>query len=411
MSIRKSIRSIAVLGCVMTSLVAGSAMSAESFSPRLTEQRLPPIGKEGRTAEQEKMLASRPDYNIYKTLAHHPVLYARWSPLGQYLLNGSTLPARDREIVILRMGWLCQAPYEWSQHARIAKADAKMTDAEVHAIAEGASAKKWTDFERALINMVDELRYDTKISDKTWNALRAKYSLEQTIDAMYTASQYQLVSMALNSLGVQLDPILADRMPTDLPLPALASIPKSARLTVARVNPVPLEKLTPELREMVAPRIRDGKLPNLYGTLINHPKFYGPRASFGSYIQRESLVPPKTRELLIMRTAWLIKAEYEWSHHIPLSKEAGLTDAEIARITQGAAAKEWSEEYKAVLQAADELRRETFISDATWKTLAKYYTPQQMIEIVYTVGGYAMTGVAINSLGIQVEEGYQRMPR
>jgi len=399
---------------VSAALLVATAMGkdmSDKFSPRLTEQRLPAIGKVGRTPEQEKMLASRADYNIYKTLAHHPTLYAKWSPLGQYLLNGSTLPARDREIVILRMGWLCQAPYEWSQHARIAKADAKMADAEVHAIAEGVKAKNWTDFERTLINMVDEIRYDTKISDKTWNALRAKYSLEQTIDAMYTATQYQLVSMALNSLGVQLDPVLADRMPSDLPLPKLAGMPTSSRLATPRVKPIPLSELSGERLELVKPRIRDNKLPNLYGTLINHPKLYGPRAGFGTYIQRESLLPPKTRELLIMRTGWLIKAEYEWAHHVPIAKEAGLNDAEIARITKGASAPEWSEEYRAVLQAADELRRETFIADETWQTLAKYYNTQQMIEIVYTVGAYSMTGVAINSLGIQVEDGYPKMPK
>ncbi|HYM35438.1 MAG TPA: carboxymuconolactone decarboxylase family protein, partial [Steroidobacteraceae bacterium] len=124
------------------------AADSEKFSPRLSVPRLAPIGKEGRTPEQEKMLASRPDYNIYKTLAHHPELYTRWSGMGQYLLNGSTLPPRDREIIILRMGWLCQAPYEWSQHARIAQADVKMTAAEVHRIAEGGNAKEWCDFER-----------------------------------------------------------------------------------------------------------------------------------------------------------------------------------------------------------------------------------------------------------------------
>ena len=400
---------IPTIGCAL--LVAMGAAMAETFSTRLSEQRLALIGKEGRTPDQERMLSSRADYNIYKTLAHHPQLYFRWSELGRYLLNGSTLSARDREIIILRMGWVCQAPYEWSQHARIAKADAGMTDEEVRRVALGADAPGWTDFERVLIRMTDEIRYEAMISDKTWAALRQKYSLEQTIDAMYTASQYQLVSMALNSLGVQLDPVLSDRMPTDLPLPALADRPKLTRLATPRVNPMPLQQITGELREMVAPRIRDGKLPNLYATMIHHPKFYAPRASFGSYLQRESLLPVKTRELLIMRTGWLIQAEYEWAHHAPVAKDAGFTDAEIARIAQGPAASGWSEEHRAVLQAADELRRETFISDATWKTLAKYYNTQQMIEIVYTVGGYAMTGVAINSLGIQVEDGYPRMPR
>ena len=67
------------------------------------------------------MLASRPDFNIYKTLAHHVDLYNRWSPLGRFVLDGSSLPPREREMVMLRMGWLCQSEYEWAQHARIAQ--------------------------------------------------------------------------------------------------------------------------------------------------------------------------------------------------------------------------------------------------------------------------------------------------
>jgi len=382
-----------------------------AFSSRLAAPRLAPVPKEGRTEAQQKMLASRPDYNLYTTLAHHVELYNRWSPLGQYLLNGSKLPARDREIIMLRMGWLCQSPYEWSQHARIAKADVKMTDEEIRRIAIGPQAVEWTDFERTLLTMTDELRYDAKIGDKTWAALRAKYSLEQSIDALYTASQYQLVSMALNSLGVQLDAVLKERMPSDLPAPKTAGTPTSARLISPRVKPIALNDLTAEQRELVAPQVRDGKLLNLYGTMIVYPGLYKPRAQFGSYLQRESGLPAKSRELLIMRTGWNIKAEYEWAHHVAYAKEAGLTDAEILRIARGPQAEGWTEEHAALLQAADELRREAFIADATWHTLAKYYQPKQLVEIIYTVGGYTMTGVAINSLGIQIEDGYPRFPK
>ena len=378
------------------------------FSPRLSEPRVPVIGTEGRTPAQERMLASRPDYNIYKTLAHDPELYERWSGLGQYLLNGSTLPPRDREIVILRMGWLCQSPYEWSQHARIAKASVQMTDAETHKIAEGAAALGLSDFERVLIRMVDELRYEAKISDATWAALRAKYSVEQTIDAIFTAGQYQLVSMALNSLGVQLDPGLQDRIPADAKLPPPAATPKSPRLKTPRIKPLTLEAMTAEQRQLVAPQMRDGKVPNLYATLVVHTRFYEPRLRFGSYIQRESRLPPQSRELLILRTAWLMKSEYEWAHHAIFARDAGLSEAQIARVAQGPQAGEWSDDHRALLLAADELRREAFISDATWKNLSQYYDTEKMLEIIYTVGGYAMTAMAINSLGIQVEKGYSR---
>jgi alkylhydroperoxidase family enzyme len=217
--------------------------------------------------------------------------------------------------------------------------------------------------------------------------------------------------MALNSLGVQLDPELEDRLPTDVPVPSLPSRPTSKRLTQPRIKALKESEMTAEQRELVKPQTRDGSVPNLYATMANHPKLYGPRVRFGSYLQRESLLPPKTRELLIMRTAWNIRADYEWAHHVAASKAAGFTDADVARIAKGASATGWSEEHAALLRAADELRHEAFISDATWKTLQKFYDTKQLVEIIYTIGGYTMTGVAINSFGIQVEPGNPAMPQ
>jgi 4-carboxymuconolactone decarboxylase len=403
----KKTRAVALmLLTVMSSTFAADA----TFSPRLTTPRLAPLPKEGRNEAQVAMLASRPDYNIYKTLAHDTDLYNRWSPLGQFLLNGSSLPPREREIVMLRMGWLCQSEYEWAQHARIAKGAPGLTDKEVHAIAEGPTAKNWSDFERALLTMVDELRYETMLSDATWKTLRTKYSEQQIIESMYTASQYQLVSMALNSLGVQLDPDLADRLPKDLPLPKLANRPTKPRLTTPRLAPIPTGEWSEEQKKLIEPQLVNGVAPNLYATFLHHPKFYAPRRLFGSYLQRDSHLPPKTRELVIMRTAWLIRAEYEWGHHAPLAKTAGFTDAEIGNIAKGADAN-WNGEYTAVLRAVDELRHEAFVSDATWQALAKHYDTKQLVEIIYTSGGYTMTGVAINSLGVQLESSYSGFPK
>jgi alkylhydroperoxidase family enzyme len=86
-----------------------------------------------------------------------------------------------------------------------------------------------------------------------------------------------------------------------------------------------------------------------------------------------------------------------------LAKQAGLSEAEIARIRQAASAEGWSEPERALLQTADQLRREAFVSTATWTQLNRQYSTAQVIEIIYTVGGYAMTALAINTLGIQLE--------
>jgi alkylhydroperoxidase family enzyme len=398
-------------GCA-TMLASGSFAAESTFTPRPQTPRVAPLGKDQRTPAQQEMLASRPDYNVYKTLAHDVDLYNRWSPLGRFVMNGTSLPPRDREMVMLRMGWLCQSEYEWAQHARIAKAQAGLTNEDVHRIAEGPAATEWSAFDRTLLRMVDELRYDTMISDATWKALRSKYSVQQVIEVMYTASQYQLVSMALNSLGVQLDPDLEDRLPKDVRLPAVASQPTSPRLQQPRVPPLHPKDWSDEQRKLIAAHT-DPTQPvlNLYATMLNHPDFYGPRLKFGSYLQRDSLLPPKTRELAIMRTALLTRADYEWGHHVEPALKAGFTEQDIQRIAAGPDAPGWSEEHAAVLRAVDELRREAFVSDRTWKTLAKYYDTKRLIEIVYTSGGYMMTALAINSLGVQLEPGYPSLPQ
>lgn len=396
---------------IVTSATFSAEQSTTSFSPRLTTPRLAPLTRGSGDAAQQRMLASRPDYNIYKTLAHHVALYDRWSPLGQFLLNGSSLPPRERELLMLRMGWLCQSEYEWSQHARIAKGAPGLTDAEIRRIALGPDAPDWSPFERTLLRMVDELRYEAMIGDATWNELGAKYSDQQRLEALYTAAQYQLVSMALNSLGVQLDPELDDRLPVDTKLPPLATMPVSPRLATPRIAPLPATQWTDEQRQLIAPQIADGNVPDLYATMIRFPGLYTPRLTFGRYLQRESLLPPQTRELLILRTAWLTRTNYEWGHHVAAARAAGLSDAQIARIAAGPDAADWTPEQSAVLRAADELRREAFIGTATWSALQQHYDPKQLVEIVYTVGGYTMTALAINSLGIQLEDGFPVLPR
>ena len=398
---------------VMMLSLASIALGAEgTFTPRLQTPRVAPLTQAQRSPAQQELLASRPDYNVYKTLAQHVDLYNRWSPLGRFVMTESGLPPRDREMVMLRMGWLCQSEYEWAQHARIAKAQAGLGNEDIHRIAEGPAAAGWSEFDRALLRMVDELRYDTMMSDATWQALSTRYSVQQMIEVTYTASQYQLVSMALNSLGVQLDPGLEDRFPKDVSLPALATMPVSPRLEQPRVPPLHPKDWTPEQRKLIASHT-DTTQPvlNLYATILHHPTMYLSRLKFGSYLQRDSLLPAKTRELVIMRTAWLTRAEYEWGHHIEPARKAGLSDAEIQRIAAGPDAPGWSEEHAAVLRAVDELRREAFISDRTWKTLARHYDTKKLIEIIFTSGGYTMTALAINSLGVQLEPGYPSIPK
>jgi len=169
---------------------------------RMDTPRVPPLAPEDMDEETRARFGDGPILAIFRTLAHHPELMKRWLVFGNHVLAKSSLPARERELVILRVGWLCQAGYEWGQHVLIGRA-AGLSDEEIARIAEGPAAEGWTSEERWLLRAADELHGDAFISDATWAALADSLEVEQLMDLIFTVGQYNLVSMALNSLGVQ----------------------------------------------------------------------------------------------------------------------------------------------------------------------------------------------------------------
>lgn len=146
--------------------------------------------------------------NVFKTLVRHPKLLKRWLVFANHVLFKTTLPPRDRELLILRIGWLCRAEYEWGQHVRIA-AQCGISEEEIRRVAAGPAADGWEAFEAALLRAVDELRADAIISDTTWQTLADRYNTQQLMDLVFTIGQYNLVSMALNTFGVEREPGLA----------------------------------------------------------------------------------------------------------------------------------------------------------------------------------------------------------
>jgi len=180
---------------------------------RLRQPRIAPLPESAWDEETRVMLRAGPGgrgpvLNIFATLAHHPKLLKRWLVFGNHVLAKSTLAPRERELVILRVGWLCRAEYEWGQHAAIGRA-AGLSEAEIQRIADGPGAPGWSALDRLLLEAVDELHRDAMIGDATWRALAERLSTQQLIDLLFAVGQYTLVSMALNTLGVQLEPGVA----------------------------------------------------------------------------------------------------------------------------------------------------------------------------------------------------------
>jgi 4-carboxymuconolactone decarboxylase len=144
------------------------------------------------------------DNNIFSTLARHEALLRAWLPFGGFLLGRGVLPARERELLILRTGFNCGSDYEWGQHVRIAER-LGMEREDILRIAEGPDAEGLSPADAALLRAADELHEHAKISTATWAALAELHDEPALIEIAMLVGHYHMVAYALNSLEVELD--------------------------------------------------------------------------------------------------------------------------------------------------------------------------------------------------------------
>ena len=175
---------------------------------RMTTPRIQPLTDDQWDDDARALLAPIAQngrvLNIFRTLANHSGLARRWMVFANHILGKSTLSEQARELVILRIGYLCQSGYEWGQHVVIARR-AGMTDDEILSSKSGPETPGLSPLYRLLLQATDELHADAHITDVTWEGLTEHLNQQQMMDLVFTVGQYNLVSMALNSFGVQLD--------------------------------------------------------------------------------------------------------------------------------------------------------------------------------------------------------------
>jgi len=182
-------------------------------------------------------------------------------------------------------------------------------------------------------------------------------------------------------------------------------------MAATRVAPLPRQQWDDETSELLNTTAMGGRVLNIFQTLAHHPKLLKRWLVFGNHVLFKSTLSPRARELLILRTGWNCRAEYEWGQHVVIGKQIGLSDDEITRITRGPDAPGWEPLDAALLRAADELHRDSRIGDATWSALRAGYETQQLIDVVFTVGQYTLVSMALNTLGVELDEGIPGFPR
>jgi len=361
---------------------------------RSSEARVSPLSESEWTAEQREIVERyAPDGNpgnALRTLVRVPALANRVLPFRTYVAEGSTLSPRHRSLLILRTAWLTQSANHWATYA----SRGSLTPDEVLRVAQGPNEEGWTEFEATLIGMADEFFRNSSITDVTWDRLSQEYDLYNLADAVVTVAEITAQAILFNALGIQPDDDATELLPTTSVGYRLVVPDREPPLSVPRIDPV------------------EGDGLRVSRTLRRHPELAEQWYVNDRYVldPEKSRLTPHDRELLILRTGWNAQAVYEWAKHVGSVGRARDHGLEPLWIAQGADASGWNDNELNLIAAANEMYRDTTISDATWQALSEQYDTHQMMSIAWSTARYRRVSMTLNALGVQPLPDDERFP-
>lgn len=172
---------------------------------------------------------------------------------------------------------------------------------------------------------------------------------------------------------------------------------------ISRLPPLP-QPLDPILQEMFDKRrTQGGAIINLQIATGHAPKFTRAASGMAFTIRFDAKTPRRVLELVIMRTAEIVGSTYEINQHIPLAKMCGYSDAQIAAMQAWRASTLFDEKERAILAYVEEMAHGGDVDDPSFAALQKFFTPQEIVEITYTIGNYYANGLLTKALRIEVE--------
>lgn len=166
--------------------------------------RVPPLDPKDFTPEQAELVGDWTHLVFSRVIVRHPGAYRNFVPHINALIAQATIPARDREIIVLRMLGQCDETYETHHHGMIAEKNTGMSAEEIEAAVTGEGTCL-SDFDRVLIRTTEELLRDQKVSDEAWDALGERYSVEQRMEVVFLAGLYATMAMLTKSFGMPLE--------------------------------------------------------------------------------------------------------------------------------------------------------------------------------------------------------------
>ena len=178
-----------------------------------------------------------------------------------------------------------------------------------------------------------------------------------------------------------------------------------------RLSPLPKGEWDAEIQDVFEKMgyETETELYNVLKTLAHHPKLLKRWLPFANHVLFKSKLCPRLREIVILRTGWLCRSEYEWTQHVRIAKEeAAMTMVDFSAIEVGSTDPYWSHKERAALQLAEELYATKNIRDSTWAELTRYFNHKQLMDMVAAVGNYTMVSMMLNTFGVPLDDWLER---
>jgi alkylhydroperoxidase family enzyme len=176
-----------------------------------------------------------------------------------------------------------------------------------------------------------------------------------------------------------------------------------------RIGPLPRGQWDPRTSAILEQMpLRSGDQPlGIFTTLAHHPRLMRAFMVLGDFLLTKGALPPRTREILILRTAWNCGSSFEWGHHVGFGRTAGLSDTEIATIATAHPMPNGPAHEQPLCAAADELHSSSHLSDQTWTALRAVLSDEQLVELPMLVGNYVMVSYLLNALRVANDSGVE----
>jgi alkylhydroperoxidase family enzyme len=174
---------------------------------------------------------------------------------------------------------------------------------------------------------------------------------------------------------------------------------------MARLPYIDAEQLPPEHRDLLKRPI------NLVRLLVNSPGMAKAFQGIGGFIRNKSTLDPRLRELAILQVGWMEKSEYEFTHHVKIGKEFGVTDDDIAALmveTEGMQSR-LEPLARAVLKGAREMTKNLEMSMTTFAEIKKDLSNEEMVDLVLTIAFYCGVVRVLATMKIDNEPHYKEV--